>query len=94
VWINEVDAKKLLDIKPSANIDRIAQQRAVTKALTLYQTLEERVHEKCEDRATQLLADHRRVRQAAVDKGRYDVKPVLPPDLMGVYVLLPDVSEG
>jgi len=93
VWINEVDAKKLLDIKPSANIDRIAQQRAVTKALTLYQTLKEQVHEKCEDRATQLLADHRRVRQAAVDKGRYDVKPVLPPDLMGVYVLLPEMSE-
>ena len=28
-----------------------------------------------------------------MDRGRYDVKPVLPPDLMGVYVLLPEMSE-
>ena len=41
-------------------------------------------------RADALLQDHRRVREAADDKGRYAVTPSLPVDVIGVYVLLPD----
>ena len=43
-------------------------------------------------RADALLADHRRVRHASGDRGAYSVSPVLPPDIMGVYVYLPDSS--
>ena len=42
------------------------------------------------ERANALLADHRRVREAARDVGQYSVKACLPVDIIGVYVLLPD----
>ena len=41
------------------------------------------------ERAQVLLQDHRRVREAADAKGRYQVTASLPVDVMGVYVLLP-----
>ena len=41
------------------------------------------------ERANALLADHRRVREAARDVGSYEVTPCLPVDVLGVYVLLP-----
>jgi hypothetical protein len=39
--------------------------------------------------AEALLADHRRVRQAAEARGRYDVKALTPVDVVAAYVLLP-----
>jgi hypothetical protein len=42
------------------------------------------------ERANALLADHRRVREAARDTGQYAVRASLPVDVLGVYVLLPD----
>lgn len=39
--------------------------------------------------AEALLADHRRVRQAAEARGRYDVKALTPVDVVAVFVLLP-----
>lgn len=92
-WLPEEIARELLHVKPSSNLDRAAQERAVQRALELYTSLNSQVGQLCEDRAQLLLEDHRRVRRAAMDRGRYDVKPVLPPDLMGVYVLLPEMSE-
>ena len=45
-----------------------------------------------ETRGQQLLEAHRRVRAAARMKGiQYAVQPQLPPDVLGVYVLLPTV---
>ena len=41
--------------------------------------------------AESLLADHRRVRQAAEARGRYDVKALTPVDVVAAFVLLPAV---
>jgi hypothetical protein len=40
-------------------------------------------------RARELAQDHARVRAAGVSVGRVSVEPVLPPDIIGLYVLLP-----
>jgi hypothetical protein len=40
------------------------------------------------ERAEALLADHRRVRDAARARGEYQVKALLPVDVFGVYLLL------
>ena len=45
-----------------------------------------------ERRARALLADHRRVREAADARGSYSVKALLPPDVIGLFVLLPAVN--
>jgi hypothetical protein len=42
------------------------------------------------ERATSLLAIHRKLRDESRIRGlRYDVRPQLPVDLLGIYVLLP-----
>ena len=42
------------------------------------------------ERARELLADHRRIREASDAKGlRYNVIPALPVDRIGVYVFMP-----
>jgi hypothetical protein len=42
------------------------------------------------ERAASLLAIHRKLRDESRIKGlRYDVRPQLPVDLLGIYVLLP-----
>jgi hypothetical protein len=58
--------------------------------LDLLRTESERVAGLAQSRAESLLVDHRRVREAARDVGQYTVRPCLPVDVMGVYVLLPD----
>ena len=45
-----------------------------------------------ERRAQALLADHRRVREAADARGSYSVKALSPVDVIGLYVLLPKVD--
>jgi Asp-tRNA(Asn)/Glu-tRNA(Gln) amidotransferase A subunit family amidase len=45
-----------------------------------------------ERRAQALLADHRRVREAADARGSYGVKALLPADVIGLFVLLPRVD--
>lgn len=45
-------------------------------------------------RAQALLADHRRVREAAEGRGSYQVTASLPVDVMGLYVLLPDATTS
>jgi hypothetical protein len=45
-----------------------------------------------ERRAQALLADHRRVREAADARGSYSVKAMLPADVIGLFVLLPKVD--
>jgi hypothetical protein len=45
-----------------------------------------------ERRAQTLLADHRRVREAADARGSYSVKALLPADIIGLFVLLPRVD--
>lgn len=45
-------------------------------------------------RAQALLADHRRVREAADARGSYQVTASLPVDVMGVYVLVPATVTG
>ena len=67
-----------------------AQAREVAQALAFLAAHPERLQALAHERAQALLADHRRVREAARDVGQYSVAPCLPVDVMGVYVLLPD----
>ncbi len=85
----------LLESPGSGNLAPIAQERFLKQA-------HERVHhlllnegsiaEHARERAAALLADHERVRAAGVSMGgapRVSVEPVLPPDVLGIFVLIP-----
>ena len=89
-WLGADRADRLLQCEPSANLPAVQMQREVRAALEFLNTHRERLESLAHQRADALLADHRRVRDAARDIGQYNVKPCLPVDVIGVYVLLPD----
>ncbi|GMV58072.1 MAG: hypothetical protein AMXMBFR72_11840 [Betaproteobacteria bacterium] len=84
------DALRLLSAVPSSNVPDAKRTEEVNAALRLLAEQQAVLQRLAEERAQALLEDHRRVRDASHARGRYDVRPCLPVDVMGVYVLLPE----
>ena len=89
-WLADDQATRLIECTPSGNLPPEAVQREVRQALEFLATHPQQLQALAQQRADALLDDHKRVREAARDVGQYNVKPCLPVDVMGVYVLLPD----
>ena len=89
-WLSDDTTAQLLECVPTANLPREAKAREVAQALQFLAQHPQQLNALAQARAQTLLADHRRVREAARDVGQYSVAPCLPVDVMGVYVLLPD----
>lgn len=89
-WITGHEVNQLLEYTPTGNLPKEAMHREIEYALDFLQGNTEQLESLAKERATALLEDHRRVREAARDVGQYSVKACLPVDVIGVYVLLPD----
>lgn len=86
------EALALLRLPPVGEPPLAVRERQIAKVL---QQLESRLPELdafADRRAQVLLDDHRRVREAARDRGRYSVQAIRPADAIGVFVLLPPVN--
>lgn len=66
-----------------------ARRRVLDEVLSGLGALQPELEAIAVRQAEALLADHRRVRQAAEARGRYDVKALTPVDVVAAYVLLP-----
>jgi hypothetical protein len=83
-------ARLLLDEPATADLAPAARQRLVTKAIEqMPSVLEGTIAAYAGERAQVLVQDHARVRAAATGSARVNVEPVLPPDAIGLYVLIP-----
>jgi hypothetical protein len=91
-YLEGSDALALLSPNPIADPPPHVRERAATQALAQLETRAPELDAFAERRAQTLLADHRRVREAAEALGRYSVKAFLPADVIGIFVLLPKVS--
>jgi superfamily II DNA or RNA helicase len=88
--LDEADALALLSLEPGRNMEDGQKTRLIAQALEAVPALEPRFNALAEARAAALLADHRRIREASDARGfRYSVRPALPVDKIGVYVLMP-----
>lgn len=90
--VEGVEALALLAPPPSADPPAHVRERAVQQALLQIETRAGELDAFAERRAQALLADHRRVREAADARGSYSVKALLPADVIGLFVLLPRVD--
>ena len=83
----------LLKAKASSNMSKESRASFLQNELHLMDTLEEAFEKIAEEQSKNLVAAHERF-SALMDKKRFQVVyPVLPMDLMGIYILLPgDVS--
>jgi superfamily II DNA or RNA helicase len=90
--IEGAEALALLAPPPSADPPLHVRERAVQQALLQIETHAAELDAFAERRAQVLLADHRRVREAADARGSYSVKAFLPADVIGLFVILPRVD--
>jgi len=93
VWLSAEIAEKLLQAEPSGNIQPQQAQRFIQQVIDGYADLQPHFNEIAVQRGEALLQAHDRVRTAAKWKGvRHRINPQLPPDVLGIYVLLPNVG--
>jgi Helicase conserved C-terminal domain/SNF2-related domain len=86
------EALALLAPPPTVDPPSHVRERAVQQALAHVAAHLSDLDAFAERRAQALLADHRRVREAADARGSYSVKALLPADVIGIFVLLPRVD--
>ena len=91
--LTEDDALSLLSLEPGRNMEDGQKTRLIGQTLDSIHALESTFERIARERAQELLADHRRIREASDAKGlRYNVIPALPVDKIGVYVFMPMAS--
>ncbi len=86
------EALRMMLASVSKNMPRERRDRELETAIGGLEALQQDFADLAESRSRELLADHRRIREAADARGEYQVKPQLPVDVMGVYVLVPDAE--
>ncbi|MDX2282573.1 MAG: helicase-related protein [Bacteroidia bacterium] len=84
------EAKRLLlEAQPSGNLSAEFQQKSLQSALDLLPDWQELFLDAARARADHLVEAHARYRALAGGRQYETVSPILPPDVLGVYVLLP-----
>ncbi len=90
--LDDAGALDLLCAEPARNMEEGQKTGLIRQELEALAGMEAHFDRIAQQRARQLLADHRRIRDAAGAKGmRYSVTPALPVDKIGIYVFLPFV---
>lgn len=91
--LTDEDALSLLTLEPDRNMEDDQKTRLISRAIDGLAGMEGTFNLIAQERAGDLLADHRRIRDASGTKGlRYSVTPALPVDVIGVYVFMPFAS--
>jgi superfamily II DNA or RNA helicase len=89
-WLEEDATAALLAATPGGNIDPGQARDYHQRFLDGANAINPHLNDTAEAHAQALLEAHRRVREAARAKGlRYQVEPLLPVDILGVYTYLP-----
>ncbi len=92
-WIEACRIDALLDAKPVQNIDRERATLFIQRVIDGLQVLMPQLEGFATERGERLLYAHRRVRTAARWTGVcQEIRPELPPDILGIYVYLPGPS--
>lgn len=86
--------RQLLGTEATRNMPAPLRDRQLQSALDALPGWQPQFEAIAKARAQALLADHRRVREAAEGRGSYQVTASLPVDVMGLYVLLPDTGAA
>jgi superfamily II DNA or RNA helicase len=86
--------RQLLGAEATRNMPAPLRDRQLQTALDALPGWQPQLEAMAKARAQALLADHRRVREAAEGRGSYQVTASLPVDVMGLYVLLPDAGAA
>ena len=91
--LTDEDALSLLALEPGRNMEDGQKTRLIRQTIDALPDMKETFNRIAQERARELLADHRRIRDASGARGlRHRVTPALPVDKIGVYVFMPFAS--
>jgi len=94
VWLSPDEAEQLLAAQPDANVVPQQAKEFIARVIAGMSHLEEPLNDIARKQGAEVLAAHDRVRSASRLAGvRYEVVPQLPPDVLGVYLLLPLAAQ-
>ena len=89
-WLSREVAESLLQAEPDENVSDDVARAFVRKVLDNLGPIQGRLDVLAYERGKELLAAHRRVRQAIQRRGMKEtIEPQLPADILGLYVYLP-----
>lgn len=91
----EVQGEQLLawlQAPAAGDLPDAVRQREMQNVLALLDERRDALEAIADAQAQRLLADHRRVREAAAASGRYDVRALKPVDVIAAFVLMPGAS--
>jgi hypothetical protein len=92
-WLPAATVEELLPATPDVNVLPAQAAQLIGRAVAQLPLLQAELSAIAEQRGQELLEAHRRVRTAARQTGvRYTVEPQRPPDVLGVYLLLPVIG--
>lgn len=93
-WLDEEIARTLLDASPTSNTNPSLAKAQLERLIAIAASLEPALNNLAEERAAELEDAHNRVREQAKMKGKAKVEPMLPADLLGCYILLPQRGDA
>ena len=86
------EALALLEAEAASNIEESAIRRRVEQALGRLETYSHAIADFAEQRAEVLSEDHERLTFAARGGATTEVKAAIPADVIGLYVLIPEMA--
>ena len=91
-WLAKDEVEALLAAEPSGNLTPPQATDFIHRVVDGIEHLQPALTATAEARGQELLAAHRRVRAAGGVKGvKHEVRTHLPPDVLGLFVLLPTI---
>ena len=92
-WVDSERIEQLMDTMPEQNITPDRATSFLQRVIESYDKISPHIDEFAVEHGKALLESHRRVRDVSRAKGiTYSVEPMLPPDVLGIYIYLPKVS--
>ena len=91
-WLPRDDGERLLAARPDRNLIQTAVDQQLGWLLPSLPAFQQALSAIAVDRAAAQVAAHERVREASRVKGRVGVRPLVPVDVLGAYVLLPKLA--
>jgi superfamily II DNA or RNA helicase len=88
-WLNSTDVKNLFFSKPISNINPEQAKDFLQRIIDQFEEIQPNLERIAKHRGEQLLEEHRRVRVASRQRGTIRVEAQLPPDILGIYLYLP-----
>jgi superfamily II DNA or RNA helicase len=86
------EALALLEAEATSNLDEVARTRQIEAARGRLSSYMSSIEAYAQQRAEALSLDHLRLTEAAGGGATVKVSPVMPADIIGLYVLLPEVN--